>query len=100
MEQADLTQPEEVSVSWHNYESDLKKLCTAKAEDFHLLGYQEVTASEVWKCVQAMTKGNVPLHQWVANIMNLKVGQFMNFMTMSAYRGSFPDDSFDAPKQL
>lgn len=98
MGETDSQQPEEQAVSWRHYEGDLRKLCTVKAEEFHLLGYREVTDSEVWACVQNLTKGDPSLHQWVANIMTLKIGQFMNFMTMNAYRGSFSDNSFDALK--
>ncbi|MCF8565192.1 post-transcriptional regulator [Alicyclobacillus tolerans] len=84
---------EHESANWHAYEKDLEQLCRVKAEEFHLLGYGEVTPDQVWACVRAMTKGTVPLHQWVANVLNLKVGQFMNYTTVNAYKGVFDGET-------
>jgi len=91
-------EPNQVAEDWREFEGDLKELCKARAADFHLLGYESVSANEVWACVQKMTKGQVSLHQWVANVLSLNIGQFMNFTTMNAYKGVFLEDEFDAPK--
>jgi len=83
---------EEVQTSedWKPYEAEMMQLCIAKTEEFHLLGYAEVEPSEVWTCVQSITKGgNVPLHQLVETIICLKIGKFMNVATMNAYKGLF-----------
>ncbi|WP_128895947.1 post-transcriptional regulator [Longirhabdus pacifica] len=66
----------------------IEKLCTAKAEEFHLLGYKQVEGHEVWECVsQSYAKKGMPhLHQIVSDILSLKITQFMNWMTLSIYR--------------
>lgn len=86
------------SVHLEEYNQDLQRLCEIKADEFHLLGYKEVKPDEVWNCVQGLTKGKVQLHQWVANILTLNIGHFMNFMTMKAYRGVFDEDPYEALK--
>jgi Post-transcriptional regulator len=80
-------QPVAEVFTWDTYLQDLLPLCAVKAEEFHLLGYEEVTALEVLECVQGMMKGQPALHQVVAAIFSLSVGQFMNYMTMNAYKG-------------
>lgn len=66
----------------------IEELCRSKAEEFHLLGYEQVTWEEIWECVQAKyTKGGMPaLHRVVNDILSLKVTDFMNWVTMSIYK--------------
>lgn len=68
----------------------IESLCRSKAEEFRLIGYEHVTGSEVWECVSQKyeKEGTPPMHQLVNDILSLKVTQFMNYMTISAYRGS------------
>jgi len=77
-----------------DYEPQLKELCQAKAEEFHLLGYEEVSAQNVWGCVARKWKKMPGLHEAVADILSLQVGQLMNYLTISAFRGELdnPDD--------
>ncbi|MFD2746225.1 post-transcriptional regulator [Paenibacillus yanchengensis] len=69
----------------------IEELCDSKAEEFKLIGYEHVTAEEIWSCVSAKYKkaGRPALHQMVNDILSLKVTQFMNYLTMSAYKGEF-----------
>ncbi|CAM2852857.1 post-transcriptional regulator [Paenibacillus sediminis] len=75
-------------------DADLSKtvelLCNSKAEEFRLVGYEQVTGQDIWQCVnnQYTKEGVPPLHKLVNDILSLKVTTFMNFMTISAYRGS------------
>ena len=68
----------------------IEELCNSKAEEFHLIGYEHVTGKEVWECVNSKyeKKGQPELHQIVNDILSLKATQFMNFMTMSIYKGT------------
>jgi hypothetical protein len=75
------------SRDWHQYEPDLLWLCEVKAKEFHLMGYEEVTAIDIWQCVLQLTKGARPLHQMVAAILGLQPGQFMHYETMNAWQG-------------
>ncbi|UVI28088.1 post-transcriptional regulator [Paenibacillus spongiae] len=68
----------------------IETLCESKVEEFKLVGYEHVTAKEVWECVsEKYAKTGVPaMHEVVNDILSLKVMKFMNFMTISAYRGT------------
>lgn len=67
----------------------IEQLCRSKAEEFHLIGYDQVTGADVWECVSDKyhKKGTPKLHEVVNDILSLKVTQFMNFITLSMYRG-------------
>lgn len=70
----------------------IEQLCLSKAEEFHLIGYEHVSGADVWECVSDKyhKKGTPPLYQIVNDILSLKVTQFMNFITLSMYRGEMP----------
>ncbi len=94
---------------WNDYEADLRELCKAKAEEFHLLGYATVKPEAVWACVATKWKQKPPLHVAVADILDLQIGQLMNHLTVNAYKGKFDEEEarfqptrtpspFDRPK--
>lgn len=68
----------------------IESLCRSKAEEFQLIGYEHVTGPDIWECIShKYEKGGIPpLYQLVNDILSLKATQFMNYMTMSAFRGS------------
>lgn len=78
----------EEEFAWDEYRADLMPICAVKAEEFHFLGYTEVTPKEILECAHSMLKGRGSLHQAVASILSLNVGQFMNYMTINAYKGN------------
>lgn len=67
----------------------IEQLCESKAEEFRLLGYEQVKGADVWECVSDKyhKKGTPSLHVVVNDILSLKVTQYMNFITLSLYRG-------------
>ncbi|OXS57967.1 hypothetical protein B1A99_15135 [Cohnella sp. CIP 111063] len=69
----------------------IAQLCRSKAEEFHLIGYEQVTGADVWECVSDKyhKKGIPPLHEIVNDILSLKVTQFMNYITLNMYRGEY-----------
>lgn len=69
---------------------DIQMMCKSKAEEFRLIGYEHVTGKDIWNCVSSKyeKEGFPPIYKLVNDILSLKVTGFMNFMTMSAYRGS------------
>ncbi len=83
--------PENMSES--EMDATIEALCRSKAEEFRLVGYEHVTSKDVWICVSSKyeKEGIPPLYKLVNDILSLKVLTFMNFMTISAYKGS----SFD-----
>ncbi|MEK8131515.1 post-transcriptional regulator [Paenibacillus filicis] len=66
----------------------IEEICTSKAEEFRMLGYEYVTGSEIWECVsdKYRKQGLPALHRIVNDILSLKVTSFMNWMTMSAFK--------------
>lgn len=68
----------------------IEELCESKAEEFRLIGYENVTPREVWECVSEKyaKKGQPELYEIVNDILSLKVTKFMNYMTLSALKGN------------
>lgn len=68
----------------------IEEICKSKAQEFRMLGYEQVTGQEVWECVSDKYKkhGVPPLHRIVNDILSLKVTSFMNWMMMSIYKDS------------
>ncbi|GAB6929389.1 hypothetical protein JCM10914A_33720 [Paenibacillus sp. JCM 10914] len=73
--------------------SAIEMICASKVEEFHLIGYEYVTADDIWNCVNSKyeKEGTPSLHKLVNDILSLKATALMNYMTISAYKGS----SFD-----
>ncbi|MFD1955401.1 post-transcriptional regulator [Paenibacillus thailandensis] len=73
-----------------NWDDAIKELCISKAEEFRLIGYEHVTGEEIWQCVSAKyaKKGEPAIHEIVNDILSLKATQFMNYLTMSAFKGN------------
>lgn len=68
----------------------IEQLCNSKAEEFRLIGYEHVEGREIWDCVseQYNKTGTPSLNRIVNDILSLKVTKFMNWMTISAYKGA------------
>ncbi|UJF36421.1 post-transcriptional regulator [Paenibacillus hexagrammi] len=68
----------------------IESLCLSKVEEFKMLGYEHVSGKEIWDCVSDKYRktGVPPLHQIVNDILSLKSTQFMNWMTLSAFKGA------------
>jgi hypothetical protein len=78
----------EVDLSESELNSQIEELCQSKAEEFHMLGYEQVTGRDIWDCVSdKYRKETPPLHRIVNDILSLRVTQFMNWNTMSIYKG-------------
>ncbi len=67
----------------------IEELCISKAKEFRQIGYEHVTGEDIWDCISEKYKknGNPALHKVVNDILSLKSTQFMNWMTLSVYRG-------------
>lgn len=68
----------------------VEELCISKAEEFTMLGYENVTGKDIWECISDRYKKGMPLlHQVVNDILSLKTTQYMNWMTMTVvYKGA------------
>lgn len=74
----------------HELSEAIDELCKSKAEEFRLFGYEQVTADDIWECISQKYKkeGIPPIHRLVNDILTLKATAFMNYLTLSAFRGS------------
>ncbi|MFT9848417.1 post-transcriptional regulator [Aneurinibacillus sp. REN35] len=66
-------------------DEQLTYVCEIKAQELAMLGY-EAAPEEVWACVSERYKEMPPLHKAVNDILSLKPGRWMNWMTMRAYK--------------
>jgi len=67
----------------------IEELCMSKAEEFAMLGYEGVTGKDIWDFVSekyAQT-GIPPLHKLINDILSLRPTHYMNWLTLSAYKG-------------
>ena len=64
----------------------IEEMCLSKAEEFALLGYENVSGKDIWDCVSSRYKEFPPLHRIVNDILSLKATDLMNWMTLSAWR--------------
>jgi hypothetical protein len=79
-----------MNIALEELKEQMKMMCESKAEEFHMIGYEQVTADEIWECVSSAYKKGIPAtHQIVADIFSLKVTKFMNWLTMKVYQGDF-----------
>ncbi|MEK3913993.1 post-transcriptional regulator [Paenibacillus sp. FSL H7-0331] len=81
---------EPVTLSEMELNELIESICTSKAEEFRMIGYEHVTGREIWECVsdKYQKTGMPALHQIVNDILSLKVTKFMNWMTMSIYKSN------------
>ncbi|WP_309247874.1 post-transcriptional regulator [Paenibacillus tyrfis] len=81
-------EPEEAPMNDEELSRVIEEICRSKAEEFRMIGYEQVTGEEIWECVSDKyhKTGVPPLHRIVNDILSLKATQFMNWMTMSIYK--------------
>lgn len=83
------TVPNEQALSEAQLNAVVEELCISKAEEFSMLGYENVTGKDIWDCISDRYKKGMPLlHEVVNDILSLKTTQYMNWMTMTVvYKG-------------
>ena len=65
----------------------IEEVCNSKAEEMHLLGYEQVTGADVWACVSSKYKRELPpLHKLINDILSLKATAFMNWLLIQTYK--------------
>jgi hypothetical protein len=86
-----MSDPTDIEYSEQELNKIIEDLCWSKSEEFKKLGYEALTGKDIWDCIsdKYIKKGVPPLHQVVNDILSLKTTQFMNWMTMRAFKGTF-----------
>lgn len=70
---------------------DLEPAILIKVEDFHILGYREIKASHIWAFLTEEKWKNNPapaLHERINDVMQMKIGQLMQFIMTAAEQES------------
>ncbi|UFJ39010.1 post-transcriptional regulator [Brevibacillus humidisoli] len=65
---------------------EMHELCESKADEFALLGYDNISAEDVWKCVSSQYQEIPPVHKVVNDILSLKVTKYMNWLMVNMYK--------------
>ncbi len=67
---------------------EVVELCQSKADEFAMLGYDNVTARDIWECVSQAYKEIPRKHQLVNDILSLKPNKYMNYLMINMYKNS------------
>ncbi len=82
------------------YREQLQIVIDSKVDEFKIVGYDRVTADDIWNCLKSKkwkkVNGDVKLHQLVNDVLTLSTSDYMNYLTMEAYKA--PLWSFDEYK--
>jgi hypothetical protein len=88
------------------FREQVEPVIISKIEEFQLLGYDKVTANEIWDCLMKKKwrnmKEEMMLFQVVNDILSLKISDYMTYATLEAYKSPdwFGDQGKDALKEL
>lgn len=78
---------------WSYWKMKLEPVIESKVEEWHMLGYEKVTADDVWDCFLTKMSRNKDRPEkirsyWItAELFSLKATDYMNFLTVEAYKG-------------
>jgi len=82
-----------MDASQHPYESYFHMLTpalTSKAEEFTVLGYGEIKIEDIWtfltKKKWRKPKDGIRVYELVSDVLSFKVGEYMNYATVEAYK--------------
>ncbi len=83
----------ELGMTEHELREIVKRLCQIKAEEFRFLGYRQTSSHDIWLCVCGKWKKNqqVTLHGLTEAILTLRANIWMNWLTMSAWKGTLDE---------
>ncbi|UTR09265.1 post-transcriptional regulator [Evansella sp. LMS18] len=81
------------------WKEEIEPVLNSKAEELQMLGYENVSPEDVWECFTAkLPRIEVPEevrpHWIVAEVFRLRAHDYMNWLTVAAYKGPdwFKDD--------
>lgn len=82
-----------MSVKRHEYDDYFHRLAPAiesKVDEFCTLGYKDVSKEDIWTFLLEKKwkkpKEGVRIYELVSDVLSLKIGDYMNFATISAFK--------------
>lgn len=86
---------------------DVEPVLTSKVEEFRLLGYETIREDSLWSFLKnkkwKKQKVQLQLHEIVNDILAVKAGDFMNYVTVEAFKqvaGDFDFSNEEERKEL
>ncbi|MEH7379817.1 post-transcriptional regulator [Bacillus sp. JJ1533] len=75
---------------YEKFRETVRPFLKSKLEEFKLYGYESVKEEELWEFLKNKTwrkeKEEKRLHQIVNDILSIKVGDYMNYATVEAFK--------------
>lgn len=85
---------------YDDYFHMLKPALLSKVEEFAVFGYDDISIKDIWGFLTKKTwkkpKEGIRIYELVSDVLTLRVGDFMNFVTVEAFRSQ--DDPFEELK--
>jgi len=77
--------------AYEQFRENVRPVLTVKCEEFTLFGYDKVSEDELWNYLQKKkwkkeTSHDKLLYQVVSDIMSIKIGEYMNYATVEAFK--------------
>lgn len=86
-----------LSHEYDRFRNDMKPALDSKLGEFATLGYDTVSEGELWNYLTKKkwrkTREDVRVYEVVQDILSVKVGEYMNFATVEAFKVA--DFAFD-----
>ncbi|AME07975.1 post-transcriptional regulator [Bacillus siamensis] len=73
------------------YKDHLRPFLYSKLEEFKILGYDDVEHESLWSYLihkKWKQKKEMPLYELAGDILSVKIGDFMNYATVEAFKSS------------
>ncbi|TYR82298.1 post-transcriptional regulator [Priestia megaterium] len=77
----------------------IQPVITSKLEEFHLIGYEELTEKDLWAYLEQKKWRKceeLSLHQIVNDILSVKITQVMSYVTIESYKSDMFDTVTDS----
>ncbi len=75
---------------YDRFRETVRPFLKSKLEEFELYGYDSVNEEELWEFLKNKTwrkeKEEKLLHQIVGDILSVKIGNYMNYATVEAFK--------------
>ncbi|PYZ98806.1 hypothetical protein CR205_09605 [Alteribacter lacisalsi] len=81
--------------NFDSWKEELMPALESKAEEWQMFGYEKVTVEDVWQCATVKWQKDIKrgdleepfrIHRLLGDVMSLKSSEYMNFLTMEAYK--------------
>jgi len=88
------------------YFEEMKPVLKSKAEEFKIIGYGAISIQDLWDFLinkkWKKVQEEMRMYELVSDILTIKIGDFMNYKTIEAYRSPnwFEDINEDELKEL